>query len=1000
MKKSLLALGVLLLSLTASAQTYWQQEVNYTISVRLDDKHHMLYGQESFDYINHSPETLDYLYIHLWPNAYRNGKTALAKQQYNSGEDLLVYGPDSIKGVIDSLDFTVNGTKVALEYDPKNPDIAKLMLPVPLRSGDHVTVATPFRVKIPSGEISRLGHVGQSYQITQWYPKPAVFDKNGWNPIPYLNQGEFYSEYGAYDVSITLPKNYVVGATGDLQTESETAFLDALAAKTKADLENYTPQKKDRKTDEFPASSDEWKTIRYKQSKVHDFAWFADKRYLVLKGEVEMPASKRKVTSWAMFTPRNKGLWKDAIEYINDGTYYYSKWNGDYPYNNVTAVDGTISAGGGMEYPNVTVIGNSSSASELEIVIVHEVGHNWFYGILGSNERVHGWMDEGMNTLNELRYVYTKYPENTNLSDQVLHGRFHFEELDHYDMADFTYRLVAGIGEDQPIETSSKDFTTLNYGAIMYMKTGLVFNYLKQYLGEEEFDKCMHAYFETWKFRHPQPEDMRAVLEATSGKNLDWLFHDLIQTTNHIDYKLKSVKSDASGTVVEVKNVGQVDGPIEVGAYQDGKLVETAWVEPGQKQSGVTFHTEADEVRINPSGRTPEIFRDNDNWHKSGLFGKVEPPKVELLIGDNEQGQSNIFWTPIIAGNQYDKFMLGVAIHNYGVPMNRLQYLLAPMYSFGGNRVSGIADISYSFLPKTGLKISRFGIAVKSFKQTDTLARKNDGYYLTISPSWFAKIGNRKAASPISQTILVQTMYRLDVNGPSQTEQVGGFVKYDFNFRRPDHQVNVGLRTDFLSNAVNGDQLGRSSIEATYRFRYLRNEKSRWMELRGYAGTNWLFDFAHTANSVNYCLNLSGANGGQDIFTEDYYLGRTATSGFLSQQRLENMGGFKSTSNYGTNSQWVASGNFYSQLPFGPSIFGVFADAGIFPSPLHNDAVKSAFDAGLGMRLGKVFGLYFPLYISKDMNQSYGTMNYTARIRMTLRLSITNKGFDIKSLIK
>ena len=996
MKNILLLFTATLVYTGVIAQNYWQQEVNYTISVKLDDKNHTISGQESFEYINNSPETLDFLYIHLWPNAYRNGKTALGKQQYAGGEMELTFGPDSIKGNIDSLDFTVNGVKARFEYDAENPDIAKLYLSSPLERGGRVTVATPFKVKIPSGEISRLGHVGQSYQITQWYPKPAVFDKNGWNQIPYLNQGEFYSEYGSYDVSITLPKNYIVGATGDLQTQSEIDFLNAEAQKTAESLKTYTGKPKDG----FPASSSEWKTIRYKQSKVHDFAWFADKRFMVLKGEVELPSSKGKVTSWAMFTPKNAGLWKNAIEYLNDAIFYYSKWNGDYPYNQVTAVDGTISAGGGMEYPNVTVIGNSSSAMELEIVIVHEVGHNWFYGILGSNERVHGWMDEGMNTLNELRYIYTKYPDNDNLSDMVMNGRFHMNDLSHYDMSDFTYRIVAGMGEDQPIETPSPDFTNINYGAVMYMKTGLVFLYLKEYLGGELFDKCMQVYFETWKFRHPQPEDMKEVLERVSGRDLSWLFGDLIQTTKHVDYKLKrvTVERDKNRTLAEVKNVGQVNGPVEVGFYENGKLMKTSWTTLEYKEGLLFYDGIADEVRINPSGRIPELSRENNNWKEKGLFGKVEKPKLEFGIGDNEQGVSNIFWSPMVAGNAYDKFMLGVVVHNNAIPFNKFSYTVMPLYSFGGQRVSGIADLSYTLLPAQGLKLSRFGMAVRSFKQTDTLSDANDGYYVTISPFWFAKIGNRKAASPVSQTILVQAMYRLDKNGRSQTEQVGGFAKYDFNYTKPDHQVNVGLRTDFLSNVVTGDQLGRSSAEATYRFRYMKREKKRWLELRAYAGSNWLFEMSHTKNSVNYCLNLSGANGGQDLFTEDYDLGRTETTGFLSQQRMENMGGFRSSSNYGTNSQWVAATNFYMQLPVGPGIFGVFADAGIFPSPLNNATVLSAYDVGLGMRLGKVFGLYFPLYISEDMDNSYASMNYTTRIRFTLRLSITNKPLNIGNL--
>ncbi|MEY3200430.1 MAG: hypothetical protein RJA13_2388, partial [Bacteroidota bacterium] len=216
------------LSNTAFAQNYWQQEVNYTIKVKLNDENHTLSAFEEFEYINNSPNSLDSIYIHLWPNAYRNGKTALAKQQYKDGKTILKFGENKLNakqdlGGIDSLDFKVNGKTVSLdfkvngktvnwEYDKKHIDICVLYLSSPLKSGERISISTPFKVKIPSGEISRLGHIDQSYQITQWYPKPAVYDKNGWHPIPYLNQGEFYSEFGSFDVTITLPENYVVGA--------------------------------------------------------------------------------------------------------------------------------------------------------------------------------------------------------------------------------------------------------------------------------------------------------------------------------------------------------------------------------------------------------------------------------------------------------------------------------------------------------------------------------------------------------------------------------------------------------------------------------------------------------------------------------------------------------------------------------------------------------------------------------------------------------------------
>jgi len=186
-----------------SQNNYWQQKVDYKIEVKLNDDKHEIYGFESFNYFNNSSDTLYFIYIHLWPNAYKNDKTPLGKQLWEVKNQILRFGGDDKRGYIDSLDFKVNEQKVKIEFE--EVDICKLILNTPLLPNQTLEVSTPFRVKIPSGEISRLGHIGQSYQITQWYPKPAVYDKNGWNQISYLNQGEFYSEYGSFDVKITVP---------------------------------------------------------------------------------------------------------------------------------------------------------------------------------------------------------------------------------------------------------------------------------------------------------------------------------------------------------------------------------------------------------------------------------------------------------------------------------------------------------------------------------------------------------------------------------------------------------------------------------------------------------------------------------------------------------------------------------------------------------------------------------------------------------------------------
>lgn len=979
-------------------QDYWQQEVNYSIQVELNDIEHSLEGEETFEYINNSPDQLNKIYIHVWPNAYENGTTALAQQQYGNGNNQLKHISDKDKGSIKKLDFSVNGEKAKWEFHHHH-DIVILTLNQTLNPGERIIVSTPFTVKIPTGSISRLGHIGQSYQITQWYPKPAVYDKEGWHYMPYLNQGEFYSEFGSFDVSITLPKNYIIAATGDLKTVSEVDYLNSIAKETEdainsgKDLRNIEGWS-DFKT--FPKSDTAQKTIRYTQSNVHDFAWFADKRFSVLKGEVELPHSKRKVTTWAMYTPNESSLWKDASEYLHDAIYYYSLWNGDYPYNNVSAVDGTISAGGGMEYPNVTVIGRSGNAHQLEVVIVHEVGHNWFYGQLGTNERVHGWMDEGMNTLNEIRYIQTKYPDNTAMSDMVLNGAMHLNDLDHHDMADISYRTIAGLGEDQPIETHSVEFTSTNYGIIMYQKTGIVFFYLKDYLGDELFDKCMLEYYREWEFKHPQPEDMKTSIEKTSGKNLNWLFKDLIQTTNHIDYKLLKVKHLGDSYEVVTKNVGQVNGPIEINGFLDGKLVVTEWVDPGEKKQTIELKEPLLDYVVIDNGRDiPEMSRQNNTSRTKGIFKKYEPLKFEFLTGDNEAEYTNVFWTPTISGNAYDQMMLGVAIHNFSAPTSRFNYLIAPAYSFGRNYVSGISELGYTFLPKRFLKTSKFGLSIKSFKNDSTFSG-NDSHFITVSPLWQAKIGNRGYNSPISQYVRVQSMYKKTKLGPKHIEHAGFYVLYNYDYIKQDVKINFKLRNDFITDVNSSESMARMSAEVTFKLKYLKNKMDRWAEIRLYGGQQYIRDFGSSMTQT-YSMSLAGASGNQDLFVDEYYFGRNELSGLWSQQRDENMGGFKSANGYGSSSIAIVSSTIYIDLPIPKLGFiGAFADIGAFHDGTY---FQSVFNAGLGVRISNVFGVYFPVFVSSELENSFISKNYAKRIRFTLKFNLFNKPLNIKSVI-
>lgn len=975
------------------SQSYFQQEVNYKINVELDDEKNILSGFETFEYINRSPNELDFIYIHLWPNGYANNETALAKQLYSMNNMVLEYANEEEKGYIDSLDFKVNQEPAKWEYDPEHIDICKLILNQPLKPGGKIEVSTPFKVKIPSGDISRLGHVGESYQITQWYPKPAVYDVDGWHQMPYLTQGEFYSEYGSFDVTITLPENYVVGATGDLQTESEIAFLEERAAQTKKAFDEKEFEK--RTFDEsFPTSSKTKKTIRYTQKNVHDFAWFADKRYEVLKGEVKLPNSERMVTSWAMFVPENYEIWEDAIEYLNDATFYYSKWNGDYPYNQVTAVDGTISAGGGMEYPNVTVIGNSGTKELLEVVIVHEVGHNWFYGLLGSNERDHAWMDEGLNTLNEIRYMQTKYPDNTRLSDMARGAahRIHFHDLNHQDMSDITYRMVAAYGLDQPIELPSADYSSLNYGSIVYAKTGLVFSYLKDYLGDEVFDNAMQKYYDEWHYKHPQPEDLKAILEKETGKDLSWVFVDLIQTTKQIDYKIKNVKVGGDKATVNVKNVGQIDGPIRVDAIKLGKVVESNWLDPGETKT--TFSgSNHDQYVIDANRQIPEVNRNNNYWTKKGLFHRTEKFSFTPVTSYNRGEEWNAYWLPAMGYNVYDKFMLGIMFHNQTLPKNKFEYTIAPMYSFGQNTMSGLADLSYTWIPAANIRSIKLGLSGKTFGHglgyADSDLVPNDNRYFVVQPYLDFVIGKPKAKKNHQQNLLLKGHYILEQNATASTfdsEITGGSLMYRFDYKKRVHQFSAAWRLDFL-NIVDENpliaetsSLMNSGIELDYKLEYW-DKKDKSLDLRLFFGQNLFYN--GVINS-RYGFALGGQSGSMDVMYDQFMYGRNETTGLWSNQRIENQGGFKTTSNFGTTNGSLISGNLYAELPFIP-LLGVFADYGVFDNA---GAMESAYNFGLGVRLSSKFAVYFPLIESDNLKNLYpdGT-EFINKIRFTIDMT-------------
>lgn len=984
----------LFLSLNVFSQKkYFQQKVNYKIDVSLDDEDHILRAFQKINYTNNSIDTLQFLFFHLWPNAYKNDKTKFTEHIVENGDTKFYYSKKYEKGFIDSLQFKVNDELVNVSEYNNNQDIILIELLHPLLPNQSIEISTPFRVVIPE-VFSRMGHKNQAYQISQWYPKPAVFDNKGWHPMPYLDQGEFYSEYGNFEVNISLPKNYVVVATGDLQNKEEEIFLEKRLWKNDSSvLKTFA---------ENPASSNEMKTIQFTQQNVHDFAWFANKQFVTEK-TIDTLANGKTTNCFSYFTPKDFKNYENSSVVIAQTLHYLSTHVGEYPYKHASVVAGYLLAGGGMEYPNVTVIGNVDSKKTLQTVIVHEVGHNWFYGLLGSNEREHPWMDEGINSFyeNEINHwIHTqKKSTNSNKGLQI-------------EGTKFLYPLTAKQNEDQAIEGLSQDFTKINYGGIVYGKTATMFTYLQQYLGKDLFEKCMKSYYEQWHYKHPYPEDIQAIFEKETNKQLDWFFEDGLNTTKKIDFKIKNVKKENTKTIVSIKNRTNFTGPAPINACIGDSVIETQWIEYPYEQQAI-FETENNLINryvIDAKEWMPEIKLNNNYFYKNSLFHKnAFKPKIGTTLGLNRFQQ--FFLLPSVAYNFYDKAMLGIIIHNIRIPNNKFQFAFAPMFSFGTKNIVGTGVIGYSIFPKKNIKKIQFAMQGNTFHHNESSLNIKETIYarhIKIAPSVSIDFAQKNLRTPISDNLLLKYyyianqdfQYNLDLQDSLYKPSISNYVSQQFMNVKYTHKNNRTFNPfSYELNAMGNQYFTKIGFTTNLRIDYHLKNKSFYF--RGYVGK--FFDFKTISNTYNLqpqYLNATNTSINDYVYDETY-VARNEQKGIMSQQISMQEGGMKIKTNLysnpiGTNNNWLGAINLRTDIPIKlpivlPIKFQLFLDAATYANAgkQNPSGSKMVYDAGMEIHLLKdLFVIYMPLIMSKDYRDYTKTIYTKNRLLNTMSFSL------------
>ena len=982
------------LFLLAKAQNkttkYFQQTVNTVIDVTLDDSKHELVGEISMEYFNNSLDTLDKLFIHLWGNAYKDQTTAFAKQQLRNKNTKFYYSSEEEKGNFTGIDFSINGKSTAFSYYNDQHDVVLIRLENPLLPGQSLIIETPLNLKIPAS-FSRLGHVGTSYQMTQWFPKPAVYDQDGWHAMPYLNQGEFYSEFGSYDVTITLPKNYVVAATGTLDSDNEVQFLNRKVEETKARAQDSISD------NSFPESSSEMKTIRYLADNVHDFGWFADKRFYVEKGQVTLENGKS-VDTYVFYTDTEKKLWQDALSYVDRSVKFYSKHVGNYPYPQATAVQSALSAGGGMEYPMITVIGAMGNAEALDGVITHEVGHNWFYGILGFNEREHPWLDEGINSYYDHRYSQEFYDKGRGLGlPKFLESGMKTTGMQ------FALMTQMKRGHDQKPSLHSADFENTNYFFSCYEKPAIAFEFLEQYLGAEKFDKVMHSLYEQWEFKHPSPEAVMAHFNKESGEDLSWFFDGFIYSADEINYKISSIKKVDDQYKIKVSNKGDIASPFPITAFKAGAAIATQWYQPTKKSMTVDFpYGEYDYFVIDSSYTMLDINMDNNFKKSKGII----IPTIGLISKMDDPQKKQLFVIPAVLYNEYDGLMLGLALHNYSIPFPKFKGSITSVYGLNSKIVAGVARLQYDQPVKKGvLQRVSYKLLSKQFSLDGSSVTSKFNNYATIVPSVKMHFVHSEGSPWTSTAELKASFVRIsniefvsDISENIPDDYIFSKLSYAVTKASPLTPLNIEASLEYLdykSVFGNSEKAIKLDLSARQQFAYMKGKK---FSLRGYLGYFPYSSFTgNTSNNEtragsNANINLVH-NGLADYAYEDYFFGRNEESNFASSQVVMKGGGFKlgniEGGSLGQSDNLAYAFNIVSDIPKIPNYIKLYFDYGAYTSTRQTvdpDNWESIYSGGVMINAFDAIGIYLPI-INSDNILGVQEGNYFNKISFTIDIN-------------
>ena len=533
---------------------YWQNHADYQIAASLNDQTNEVTGSETVTYTNNSPQKLGFLWMQVEQNLFRADSRGTAivpltgsrnwgrGQQFDAGDKIKSVKADGVE-----VKYLINDTRM------------QVFLPKELEAnGAKVKIEIEWSFVAPDYGSDRMGVLstknGKIFQIAQWYPRMCVYDDIlGWNTNPYTGPGEFYLEYGDFDLSITAPANQIVVASGELQNPTEVYTPEQLKRWDEASQSEKTVIIRSAKEVTDPASRPSGKstlTWHYKIKNARDASWGSSAAFILDAAKMDLPSGRKSmaISAYPVESDGNDAYGR-STEYVKKSIEFNSsKWF-EFPYPNATVVAGVV---GGMEYPGIVFCGYKSKGKGLWGVNDHEFGHTWFPMIVGSNERLYGWMDEGFNT-----FINTLSTADFNSGE--------YKPKNPMDM----HRVGAAITDStlEPVLTEPANLKEKNTGLLLYYKPSVALTLLReQILGPDRFDRAFQTYINRWAYKHPTPDDFFRTMENVSGESLQWFWRAWFINNWRLDVAVSDVKyvdnDPTKGALITIDNLDKMAMPV------------------------------------------------------------------------------------------------------------------------------------------------------------------------------------------------------------------------------------------------------------------------------------------------------------------------------------------------------------------------------------------------------------------------------------------------------